>query len=119
MVPGCFDIICCLVLEREHSGYVHVPGSCHEVVFVVVLCREFVCNQVAAVVQIQVFDLIRVFHGMPTAWFDTSDRAAFFGRKCFRAKTGAGSLTSDRRMEDKFRRMRLSGRIHRKTAHSR
>ena len=75
-----------LALKHLHSLHIEISGACNHIFFIRVLVRQRKCNQMAAIIEINVLNQLRVFHGMPAAGLDHTNGSALFGGHQCRAQ---------------------------------
>ncbi len=88
-----------LLFVRKHAFHVHVTRAGNQVLRIGVLAGELEAYQVAAVVQIVVFDQAVVAHRMPTRRLDRPNLAALLRRHGLFPYQGKRNTTAPQRIE--------------------
>ena len=79
MIVGFFDIRCHLILERQHTFYIHIACSCDQILFICILTCQLESDQVTTVIHISTIHGIIGFI-LPAGRLHTADTLPRFCR---------------------------------------
>ena len=88
-----------LALKRLHALDIHVTGASDKVSFIVILARELIADQMAAVVKIDVLDDPGKIRCLSAGGLDHADLPTFFCRHEILADCRIGGTTASKVIE--------------------
>ena len=93
MIICLFDVVGNHIFKWQHPIHIHIAGSCNQILFVCIFCRQLIAYQMTTVVKIFSIHIVK-FYCLPPGRFHLSNLSSFPGRHQICPNVGRGNAAS-------------------------